>query len=170
MNRTSWWMWQLLASLALVQSLSRVQLFVNPWTAACRFFPVLHCLPEFAQTHMPSNHLILCRFLLFLPSILPSIRIFSNEFALRIKWPKSWSFSISSSSEYPGLISFKINCFGLCCPRNSQESSPAPQFGSINSSALSLFYCPALTSVHVYRKSHSFDYKDLCWQNNVSDF
>ena len=157
MNRTSWWMWQLLASLALVQSLSRVQLFVNPWTAACRFFPVLHCLPEFAQTHMPSNHLILCRFLLFLPSILPSIRIFSNEFALRIKWPKSWSFSISSSSEYPGLISFKINCFGLCCPRNSQESSPAPQFGSINSSALTFLYGPTLASIHDYWKNHSFD-------------
>ena len=85
-------------------------------------FPVLHHLPEIAQTHviellMPSNHLVLCRPLLLLPSVFPSIRVFSNELALHIKWPKYWSFSfsfsISTINEYSGLISFRIDWFGL---------------------------------------------------------
>ena len=80
-------------------------------------FPVHHQLPEFAQTHVhllklmsiPSNHLVICRPLLLCPSIFPSIRVFSNESVLHIKWPKDWSFnfSISPSNEYPGLISFR---------------------------------------------------------------
>ena len=83
-------------------------------------FPVLHHLPELAQIHvhqvvMPCNHLVLCCPLLFLPSIFPSIRVFSNESALCISWPKYWSFSfsISPSNEYLGLISFRIYCFDL---------------------------------------------------------
>ena len=81
-------------------------------------FPVLHCLPEFAQLLsfeyvMPSNHLILCSPLLLLPSIFSSIRVFSNESALCIRWSKYWSFSISSSSEYSCLISFRIYWFDL---------------------------------------------------------
>ena len=81
-------------------------------------FPVLHHLPEFAQTHVielviPPNHLILCHPLLFLPSIFPSIRVFSNELTLHIRWPKYWSFSfsISPSNEYSGLIFFRIDWF-----------------------------------------------------------
>ena len=99
---------------------------------------------------MPSSHLILCHLLLLLPSILPSIRVFSNESALHIRWPKYWSFNfnISLSSEHPGLIDFLQD--GLvgspCSPRDSQESSPTPQFKSINSSVLSFLYSPALTS------------------------
>ena len=91
---------------------------------------------------MPSNHLILCRPLLLLPSIFPSIRVFSNESVLRIRWPKYWSFSfsISPSNEYPGLISFRIHWFWFCSPRDSQKSSPTPEFKSINSSKLSLRY------------------------------
>ena len=82
--------------------------------------PVLHYLPQFAQlmsieSVMPSNHLILCRPLLFLPSIFPSIRVFSNELALHIRWPKYWSFSfsISLSNECSGLISFRTDWFDL---------------------------------------------------------
>ena len=99
--------------------------------------------------------------LLLPPSIFPSIRVFSNESVLRIKWPKYWSFSfsISPSNEYSGLISFRMNCLNLlpCSPRGSQESSPTPQFKSINSSVLSFLYSPTLTSIHDYWKNHSFD-------------
>ena len=93
---------------------------------------------------MPSNHLILCRPLLLLPSIFPSIRAFSNESVLRIRWPKYWSFSfsISPSNEYSGLISFSGLVGSPCSPRDSQESSPTPQFKSINSLALSFLYSP----------------------------
>ena len=89
-----------------------------------------------------SNHLILCHSLLLLPSIFPSIRVFSNESALCIRWPKycSFSFSISPSNEYSSFISFRIYCFwSACSPRDSQESSPEPQFQSIDSSVLAFF-------------------------------
>ena len=94
------------------------------------------------KSMMPSNNLILCCPLLLLPSIFPSIRVFSNESVLRIRWPKYWSFnfSISPSSEYSGLISFRIYWFDLIAVQGTQESSPTPQFKSINSLALSLFY------------------------------
>ena len=101
-------------------------------------FPVLHHLPELAdesiESVMPSNHLILCHPLLLLPSR-PIIRVFSSELALWIKWSKYWSFSfsISPSNEYSGLISFRTDWLGLLCPRDSQESSPTPQFKSISS-------------------------------------
>ena len=103
---------------------------------------------------MPSIHLILCCPLL-LPSILPSIRVFSSEWALCSRWPKyqSFSFSISPSNEYSGLISFRIDWFDLCCPVGSQISSLAPLFESINSLALSLLYGPTLTSIHDHRKT-----------------
>ena len=110
--------------------------------------------------------------LLLLSSIFPSIRVFSSEMVLHIRWPKYWSFSfsISSSSEYSGLISFKIDWFAPCCPRDSQESSPTPQFKSINSLALTFLYGPTLTSIHDYWINHSLDYMDLCWQSDVSAF
>ena len=84
---------------------------------------------------MPFNHLIFCRPLLLLPSIFPSIRVFSNESVFCIRWPKYWSysFSISPSNEYSALISFWIDWLDSpCCPRDSQESSPEPQFKSIS--------------------------------------
>ena len=120
---------------------------------------------------MPSNQLILCHPLL-LPSIFPSISISSNESVLRIRY-WSFSFSISPSNEYSGLISFKMDfkmVVSPCCPRDSQESSPTPQFKSISSSVLSSLYGPTLTSTHDYWKNHSFDLTDLCWQSNVSAF
>ena len=108
----------------------------------------------------PFNHLILCHLLLLLPSIFPSIRVFSSESALCIRWPKYWSFSFSfsPSSEYSGLISFRMDWLDLVAVQGlSPESSPTPQFKSINSLALSLLYGPALTSIHAYWKNHSFD-------------
>ena len=108
---------------------------------------------------MPSNHLILCGFLHLLPSIFPSIRVFANESVLRIRLPKYWSFSFSTSpsNEYSGLISFRIDWFDLASPRGSQESSPTPEFKTINFSALSFLYSPTLTSTHDYWKNHSLD-------------
>ena len=134
-------------------------------------FSIFCYFPEFVQTHgvgdaiQPSHSLLP---LLLLPSIFPSIRVFSNESALYIKRPKYWSFSISPSNEYSALISFRTD-WSPCSPRDSQESS-LTQFESISSSALSLLYGPTLTSVHDYWKNHSFDYTDLCWQSNVSAF
>ena len=103
--------------------------------------PVLHHLPGFAQTHvhrvvMLSSHLILCCPLLLLPSIFPNIRVFSNESALHIRWPKYWSFSISPSNEYSELISFRSDWFDLPAVRGTLKSSSISQFKSINSSAL----------------------------------
>ena len=112
------------------------------------------------QSVMPSSHLILCRPLVLPPPIFPSVRVFSNESVLCIRWPKYWSFSfnISPSNEYSGLISFKMDRLDLLAvQRESQESSPTPQFKSISSSVLSLLYGPTLTSVHDYWKNHSFD-------------
>ena len=148
-----------------VQSLSHVWLFATPWTTACwaslsitnsRSLSKLMSI----ESVMPSNHLILCRPRLLLPSIFPSIRVFSNESALHISWPNYWSFSfnISPSNEHSGLISFRMGLIGSPCgPRDSQGSSPTPQFKSINSWALSLLYSPALTSIHDYWKNHSLD-------------
>ena len=113
---------------------------------------------------MLTNHLILCHLLLFLPSIFPSIRVCSNESIICIRWPKycSFCFSISSSNEHSELIFFRADWFDLEVQRASQESSPAPQFESISSSALSLHYDPTLTSIYDYWNNHSFDCMDLC--------
>ena len=102
----------------VVQLLSRVWLFATPWSAAGKAslsFTISRSLLKLISIElvMPSNHLVLCHHLLLLPAILPSIRVFSNESALRIKWPKIWTFSISPSSEYSGLISFRIDWFDL---------------------------------------------------------
>ncbi|CAM9961515.1 unnamed protein product [Rangifer tarandus platyrhynchus] len=98
---------------------------------------------------MPSNHFIFCHPLLLLPTIFSSIRVFSNELSLCIRWPKYWSFSfnISPSTEYSGLISFKIDWFDILAFQgtHSQEFSPASQFESMNSSMFSLLYGPAVT-------------------------
>ena len=109
---------------------------------------------------MPSNHLILCCSLLLPPSIFTSIRVFSNESILHMRWPKYWSFSfsISPSNEYSGLISFMIDRFDLLVVQGTLNSLlQQPQFKSINSSALSFLYSLTLTSIHDYWKNHSFD-------------
>ena len=136
--------WQL----HVVESLSPVWLFATPWTAAHQASLSLTISQSWlklmsAESVMPSNHLILSCPLLLLPSIFPSIRAFSNESALRIRWPKyfSFSFSISPSSEYSGLIPFRIDWFDLfAVQRTLKESSPTPQFENINSLVLSLLY------------------------------
>ena len=153
-------------SLSSVQSLSHVRLFAIPWTAACQASLSITnsqgpLKPMSIESVMPSNHLILCCPLLLLPSTFPSLGVFSNESALRIRWSKYWSFNfnISPTNEHPALISFRED--GLvgspCSPRDSQESSPTPQFKSINSSVLSFLYRPTLTSIHDHWKNHSFD-------------
>ena len=108
---------------------------------------------------MPSSHLILCRPLLLLPPIPPSIRVFSNESTLRMRWPKYWSssFSINPSNEYAGLISFRMDWLDLLAVQGTQEFSPTPRFKSINSSALSFLYSPTFTSIHDHWKNHSLD-------------
>ena len=151
--------------LTLVQLLCRIRLFVIPWTAAHQAsLPVINSQGSLKlmsiESVMLSNHLILCRPLLLPSSIFPSIRVFSNESVLCSRWPKFWSFSfnISPSNEYSGLISFRMNLVGSpCSPRDSQESSPTPQFKSINSSGLSFPYSPTLASIHDYWKNHSLD-------------
>ena len=149
-----------------VQLLSRIRLFVIPWTAACQTSlsitnsqSLLKLMP--IESVMPYNHLILCRPLLLLPSIFPSIRVFSNESALRIRWPKYWclSFSSSLSNEHSGLISFRIDLFDFLAVQGTlKESSPTPQFKSINCSVLNFLYSPTLTSIHVddHRKNHTW--------------
>ena len=109
------------------RSFSHIWLFVTPQTATCQASRVYHQLPEFIklisiESVMPSNHLILCCPLLLLPSIFPSIRVFSNESALRIRWPKYWSFSISPSNEHPGLISFRMDWLDLLAVQGTLKS------------------------------------------------
>ena len=118
------------------------------------------------ESAMPSNYLILCHLLLLLPSIFPSTMVFSNELTLCIRWPKYWSFtfSINLSNSYSGLISFRIHSFDLLTVQGTQESSPTPQFKSIDSSPLSLFCGPTLTSIHDYWESHRFESTDICQQ------
>ena len=149
-----------------VQSLSHVQLFLTPWTTASQASlsitnsrSLLKLMP--IEPVMPSNHLILCYPLLLLTPIPPSIRVFSNDSTLRMRWPKYWSlsFSISPSNEHPGLISFRKDWLDLLAVQGTlkKESSPTPQFKSINFSVLSFLHSPTLTSIHDHWKNHSFD-------------
>ena len=161
-----------------VQSLSRVQLSETSWTTArqaslsttnSRSLPK----PMSIELVIPSNHLILCHLLLLLPSIFPSIRVFSNESSLRIRWPKYWSFSfsISPSNEHPGLISFRMDLLDLLAVQGTRKS-----LLQHHSSKASILQCSAffivqlLTSIHDYWKNHSLDEADPCWQSNVSAF
>ena len=119
-------------AISSVQSLSRVRLFATPWTAAHQASlsitspRTLHIFMSI-ESVMPSNHLILCRPLL-LPSVVPRIRVFSSESVLCIRWPKYWSFSISPSNEYSGLISFRIDWLYLPAVQGTLKESSAPQF------------------------------------------
>ena len=137
------------------QSLSRVRLFSTPWITARQASlsitnswssPKLMSI----ESVMPSSHLILCRPLLLLPPIPPSIRVSSNESTLRMRWLKYWSFSfsISPSNEHPGLISFRTDWLDLLAAQGTRkESSPPPQFKSINASVLSFLHSPTFTSI-----------------------
>ena len=139
--------------------------FCEPKDCSTPGFPVHHQFPELAQfmfnkSVMLSNHLILCCPLLLLPSIFPSIKVFSNESVLGIRWPKKWSFSFQDQSfQWICRTDFLEDWLdgSPSKPRDSQESSPTPQFKSISSSVLIFLYSPHLTSIHDYRKNHSFD-------------
>ena len=146
-----------------VQLLSCVWLFVTPWTAIHQAslsinnsWSLLKLMS--IESVMPSNHLIFCHPLLLPPSIFPSIRVFSDE-SVHIRWPKYWSFSfsISPSNEYSGLISFRMDWLDLLAVQGTLKTSTTPQFKSINSSALSFLYSPTFTSIHNYWQNHSFD-------------
>ena len=136
----------------------------DPMDCSTPGLPVHHQLPEFTQTHvqelvMPFSHLILCRPLLLLPSIFPSIRVFSNESVLHIRWPQYWSFSlsISPSNEHSRLISSRMDWLDLLAVQGTLKSSRTPQFKSINSSVLRFINGPLLISIHDSWKNYSFD-------------
>ena len=160
----SWTFFHSIYSVSSVQSLSRVQLFETPWITApqaslsitnSRSSHKLMCI----KSVMPSSHLILCRPLLLLPPISPSIRVFSNESTFHMRWPKYWSFtfSICPSNEHPGLISFRMNWLDLFAAQGTLKSSPIPQSKSINSSVVTFLHSPTLTSIHDHWKNHSLD-------------
>ena len=147
-----------------VQLLSHVWLFVTPWITACQASLSITIAwsppkPMSIESVMPSNHLILCHPLLLLPSIFLSIRVFSNESVLRIRWPKYWSFSFNMSFQWTPRTDFLQDWLvgSPCSPRDSQGSSLTPQFKSINSSVLSFLYSPTLTSIHDHWENHSLD-------------
>ena len=144
-----------------VQSLSRVQLFATPRIVARQASlsitnsrSLLKLMP--IESVMPSNHLILCRPLLLLPPIPPSIRVFSNESTLCVRWPKYWSFSfnISPSNEHPGLISFRMDWLDLLAVQGTLKSLLQHHSLSINSSALSFLHSQTFTSIYDHWKNH----------------
>ena len=154
-----------LFALLLLFSHSVMSDSVSPQTAACQAslsFTISQSLLKLLsiESMMPFNHLTLCHPFLFLPSIFPGIRVFSNKLALWISCLKFWSFSlsISPSKEHSGLIALRIDwlVWSPCSHRDSQESFPAPQFRSSDSWALTFLYGPTLTSIHDYWKNHSF--------------
>ena len=160
-----------------VQSLSHVRLFVTPRTAAhqaslliTNSWGLLKLMS--IESVMPPSHLILCCPLLLLPPIPPSIRVFSNESALRIRWQKYWSFSfnISPSNEHSRLISFRMDWLDLLAVQGTLKYSPTRQFKSINSSALSFLYSPTLTSLHDYWKDCILHYTNLSQQSDIFAF
>jgi len=150
---------------------------VTPWTVACQVSLSLTISLSLLQVMsidlvIPFNHTILCCPLLLLPSIFPSIRVFSSESLLHIRWTKYWNFSfnISPSNEYSRLISFRMDWFYLLAVQGTLKSLLQHQFESINSLVLKLVYGPTLTSVHNYWKNCSFDCTEFCWQSDFSGF
>jgi len=151
-------------SFSSVQLLSHFWLFATPWTAACQaYLSITNSRNSLKLTSielvMSSSHLIFCRPLLLLPPIPPSIRVFSNESTLHMRWPKYWSFSFSiiPSKEHPGLISFRMDWLDHLAVQGTQESSPTPRFKSISSSMFRFLHSPTLKSIHDHRKNHSLD-------------
>ena len=144
------------------QSLSRVWLFATPWISARQAsLSITNSQSSLRlmsiESVMPSSHLILCRPLLLLPPISPSIRVFSNESTLHMRWPKYWScsFSIIPSKEIPGLISFRMDWLDLFAVQGILKS--LLQYHSSNSSALSLLHSPTFTPIYDHWKNHSLD-------------
>ena len=147
-----------------VQSLSCVWLFATPWTAAhqaslsiTNSWSLLRLMS--IESVMPSNHLILCHPLLLPPSIFPNIRVFSNESVLHIRWPKYWSFSFSiiSSNEDSGLISFRIDWFDLLAVQGTLKGLLQHHSSKASNLRHSAFFMVQLTSIHDHWKNHHFD-------------
>ena len=127
----------------------------------------------FIESVMSSNHLILCHFLLFLPSVFPSIRVFSNESALHIRWPKDWnfSFSISPFNEYSGLSSFRIDWFDLLAVQGTLKSLLQHYRSKVSILQCSPFFVVQLSHLYLTtEKNCSFNYMEHCWQSDVSAF
>ena len=147
-----------------VQSLSCVRLFATPWTVARQASLAITnsqslLKPMSIESVMPSKHLILCRPLLLLPSIFPSIRVFSNESALFMRWPKYWSFSfnISPSNEHPGLISCRMDWLDLFETKGLSRVFSNTTVQNINPLVFSFLYSPTLTSIRDHWKNYSLD-------------
>ena len=147
-----------------VQLLSHFWFFATPWTTAHQASLSItnsQSPPKSMsiESMMPSSHLILCRSLLLLPSIFPSITVFSNESALHIRWPKYWSvsFSISPSNEYSGLISFRIDWLDLLAVQGTLKSLLQHHSSKASILRRSAFFTVQLTSIHDHRKNHSLD-------------
>ena len=158
----------------VVQSLTHVQL-CNPIECSRPGSSVSQSLLKFKsiESVMLSNHLILCQPLLLLPSIFPSIRIFSSELALLMRWPKYWSFSfsISSSNEYSGLISFRMDWLDLLAVQGTLKSLLQCHSSKASVLQCSAFFMAQLLYPHIdYWKNYSFDHTELCWQSDVSAF
>ena len=162
----------------VVQLLGCIQLFASAWTAtrqASLSFTSSWTLLKLMsiESVMPSNQLILCCPLLLLPSIFPTIRVFSSESVLRIRWPKYWSysFSISPSNEYSGLISFRIYCFDLLAVQGTLKNLLHHHSSKASILQCSAFFVVQLSQPHMTTgKNHGLDYRDLCCQSNVSAF
>ena len=164
--------------IVVAQSLSSVWVFTAPWIvprqASLSFtisWSLLKCVS--IESVMPSTYLVLCHPLLLLPSIFPSIRVFSSQSVLRIRWQKYWSFSfsISLSSEYSGLISLRIDWLDFLAVEGTLESLlQHHNFESTKSSVLYFLYGPALTTICYYWKDHSLDCMELCWQSRCLCF
>ena len=157
--------WFHFISISSVQSLNRVRLFVTPWTTARQASLSIinsRSSPKFMsiESVMPSNHLILSRTLLLLPSIFPSIKVFSNESALRIRWPKDWSFSfsISPSNEHPGLVSFRMAWLVLLAVRGTLKNLLQYHSSKASIPWHSAFFIVQLSHpIHDHWKNHSLD-------------
>ena len=162
----------------VVQSLSSLWFFETPWTAARQAslsFTISRSSLKLMsiESVMPSKHLILCRPLIFLPSIFPSIRVFANESAIHIRWPKYWSFSfnISPSNEHSGPISFRMDWLDLLAVQETVKS--LLQHHNSKASVLwhSAFFLVQLSHLYMTTgKNHSFDHMDLCQLTDVFDF
>ena len=153
-----------LCLLSSVQSLSCARLFATPWTAARQAsLSITNSQSLLKLTSIesvtPSNHLIFCHPRLLLPSIFPSIRVFSNESILCIRWPNNWSFSFSiiPSNEYSGLISFRMDWWLSLQSKGLSKVFSNTTVQKHQFLALSLPYGPTLTFIHEYWKNHSFD-------------
>ena len=177
-NNTDLYNCLVIQHLCSVQLLSHVRLFLTPRPVLCQASLSINnfwSLPKFMsfESAMPANQLILCHPLLLLPSIFPSIRVFSHESALHISWPKYWSFSfnISPSNEHPGVISFRMDWLDFLAVQGTLKSLLQHHNSKASILRHSVFFIVQLSHpIHDSWKNHSLDQMDLCWLSNVSAF